>query len=60
MDMRMPAIDKLETARQIKAAPEGDKTIIVAQTSLAFEDDCTRIIAASCDDYICKPFQETE
>jgi PAS domain S-box-containing protein len=36
------------------------RTPIIALTASSFEDDRTTILSIGCDDYICKPFQETE
>lgn len=60
MDMRMPIMDGYEATRQIRAlsalghpAPK-----ILALTASAFEDECTAILSAGCDDFVCKPATE--
>ena len=36
------------------------RTVIIALTASSFAEDRTLILSTGCDDYICKPFQETE
>ena len=55
MDMRMPGVDGHEATRQIKSTPEGWRTIIIALTASAFEDDRSQILAEGCDDFLLKP-----
>ncbi|MGE5655556.1 MAG: PAS domain S-box protein [Actinomycetota bacterium] len=58
MDMQMPVLDGNEATRQIKQAPEGEDTVIIALTASAFEEQQERILSAGCDDFMCKPFRE--
>lgn len=58
MDILMPVMDGLEAIRRIKAT--GIATRIVALTAHALEDEKREIIAAGCDDFIRKPYRETE
>ncbi|MDX2231532.1 MAG: PAS domain S-box protein [Leptolyngbyaceae cyanobacterium bins.349] len=72
MDMRMPIMDGYEATRQIRerertashepGSPQaGDTpTKIIALTASAFEEDRARVLAVGCDDFVRKPFQETE
>ncbi|MGL5943581.1 MAG: ATP-binding protein [Waterburya sp.] len=60
MDMRMPVMDGYEATKQIKSQPQGEKTIIIALTASAFEEEKVVILAAGCDDFMRKPFYETE
>lgn len=60
MDMRMPVMDGYEATRQIKATEKGQKTVIVALTASAFEEDRETILAAGCDDIVRKPFRKEE
>ncbi|MBN1993698.1 MAG: response regulator, partial [Anaerolineae bacterium] len=60
MDMRMPVLDGHETTRRIKATPQGQKTIIIALTASAFDEDRTTMLAEGCDDFVNKPFQVGE
>lgn len=59
MDMRMPVMDGYEATRRIKAAPEGKKTVIIALTASALDQDRENILSVGCDDFIRKPFRES-
>ncbi|MBE9169807.1 PAS domain-containing protein [Pleurocapsales cyanobacterium LEGE 06147] len=58
MDMRMPVMDGYEATRQIRTHPQGRETKILALTATAFEEQREQILAAGCDDFVRKPFQE--
>jgi signal transduction histidine kinase/DNA-binding response OmpR family regulator len=58
MDMRMPVMDGYEATRYIKQHSQTAKTVIIALTASAFEEQREKIIAAGCDDFVGKPFQE--
>ena len=58
MDMRMPVMTGYEVSKQIKADPKGRDTVIIALTASAFAQERNAILAAGCDDFICKPFRE--
>ncbi len=58
MDMRMPVLDGREATRRIKATEQGLETVVVALTASSFEEQRADILAAGCDDFIRKPFQE--
>jgi two-component system, sensor histidine kinase and response regulator len=60
MDMRMPIMDGYEATKHIKATVKGQATIIIAVTGSAFEEERSEVLAAGCDDFIRKPFQEDE
>jgi CheY-like chemotaxis protein len=60
MDMRMPVMDGYEATRRIKAAPKGQATVIIAMTASAFEEDRAVVLAAGCDAFLRKPFQQGE
>ncbi|CAN2048711.1 two-component system, sensor histidine kinase [Candidatus Magnetomoraceae bacterium gMMP-13] len=60
MDMRMPVMNGYEAARIIKTTPKGKKTPVIALTASSFDQDRQEILAAGCDDFIRKPFQEAE
>ncbi len=60
MDMRMPIMDGYEATRRIKSQPQGSKTIIIALTASAFEEERVVVLSAGCDDFMRKPFYETE
>lgn len=58
MDMRMPLLDGREVTRRIKATEQGRSTVIIALTASSFEEQRAEILAAGCDEFIRKPFQE--
>ncbi|MEA5417664.1 PAS domain S-box protein [Spirulina sp. CCNP1310] len=58
MDMRMPIMDGYEATTQIKATPQGRKTVVIALTASAFEEQRSQVLAAGCDDFVRKPFRE--
>ncbi|HAZ46683.1 MAG TPA: hypothetical protein DDW76_36225 [Cyanobacteria bacterium UBA11369] len=64
MDMRMPTMDGYEATRQIRTKEQKrvnresiTKTIILALTASAFEEQRQKILAVGCDDFIRKPLQ---
>jgi CheY-like chemotaxis protein len=66
MDMRMPGLDGYEATRQIKAKLKTRKrtsapqTVIIALTASSFQEEKAEILAAGCDDFLRKPFRESE
>jgi len=60
MDMRMPVMDGYEATQRIKATTKGQATVIVALTASAFEEDRAMILSNGCDDFLRKPFRESE
>ena len=58
MDMRMPVMNGYEATRHIKTVAGPDAPIIIALTASAFEEERAAILAAGCDDFVRKPFQE--
>ena len=58
MDMRMPVMNGYQAAAKIKSHPQGTKTIIIALTASAFEEQREKILATGCDDFVTKPFLE--
>ncbi len=60
MDMRMPIIDGYEATKRIKAQAQGKNTTIIALTASAFEEEKVEILSAGCDDFMRKPFKESE
>ncbi len=72
MDIRMPVFSGYEATRQIRAreaqrstdpsivSDEPRRTCIIALTASVFEHDREDVLAAGCDDFIAKPFQEGE
>lgn len=59
MDIRMPELDGYQATRRIKAGA-GTETKIIAVTASAYEEDRARILEAGCDDFVRKPFTETD
>jgi len=58
MDIRIPVMNGLDATRKIKAE---DKSIrIVALTAHAMEEERREILEAGCDDFIRKPWRDTE
>lgn len=60
MDMRMPVMDGYEATRAIKGTPKGETTKIIALTANVLEEEKAVVIEAGCDDFLRKPFRETE
>ncbi len=60
MDMRMPVLDGRAATRRIKARANGPATVIIALTASSFEEARAEILAAGCDDFLRKPFQEAD
>jgi signal transduction histidine kinase/ligand-binding sensor domain-containing protein/CheY-like chemotaxis protein len=60
MDIRMPVMNGLDATRRIKATAAGTRTRIVALTAHALEEERHEILAAGCDDFIRKPYRDTE
>jgi signal transduction histidine kinase/CheY-like chemotaxis protein len=60
MDIRMPVMNGLEATRYIKGTPKGKKTKIVALTAHALEAERIEILEAGCDEFIRKPYRDTE
>jgi CheY-like chemotaxis protein len=60
LDTRMPVMDGFEAVRQIRAKEKQTqwRTVIIAVTASTFEERKSEIIAAGCDDFVRKPFQE--
>ncbi len=58
MDMRMPVMDGYKATRQIKSQLKGRSTVIIALTASAFDEERALVLAAGCDDFVCKPFLE--
>ncbi|MFM7424741.1 MAG: PAS domain S-box protein [Elainella sp.] len=67
LDLQLPGLNGYEVARQIRAAIRtaeqaahhtAHHTVIIALTAQALPRDRQLALAAGCDDYISKPFQE--
>ena len=59
MDIRMPVMDGLEAARQIRALEKHSavRTPIVAMSANAFEEDRAKAYEAGMDGYLIKPIE---
>ena len=60
MDIRMPVMSGLEATRLIKEGEGGIETKIVALTAHALEEERLEILEAGYDDFIRKPYRDTE
>lgn len=65
MDMRMPVMNGYEATEQIRAreqmsGQQAERTKIIALTAGVFEEERTKVLEVGCDDFVRKPFQETE
>lgn len=60
MDMRMPVMDGYEATKHIKSTIKGHATAIIALTASVLEEEKAIFISAGCDDFIRKPFRETD
>ncbi|MBK4730470.1 CHASE2 domain-containing protein [Oxynema sp. CENA135] len=59
MDLRMPKLNGYEASQQIKAGMGEKKTAIVALSAIGGSEERTAR-AAGCDDFLCKPFRESD
>ena len=60
MDIRMPVMNGLEATRHIRKSDDGNHTKIIALTAHALEEERQEILEAGCDDFILKPYHDTE
>ena len=60
MDLRMPVMDGYEATKQIKSTDIGQATAIIAVTASAFEEQKKLVLSAGFDEFIRKPFRETD
>jgi two-component system sensor histidine kinase/response regulator len=60
MDIRMPEMNGYEATRHIKNSQNGHETVIIALTASAFAEDRSEILAAGCDDFVSKPFRDSD
>jgi CheY-like chemotaxis protein len=59
LDMRMPVMDGWEVARRIRAEANGSSPVLIAVTASGTEDVRNAAIAAGCDGFLHKPFDES-
>jgi CheY-like chemotaxis protein len=60
LDLGMPTMDGVETARRIRQIPEGQKISLVALTGLGREEDLARTRAVGFDAHLVKPVNLTQ
>jgi CheY-like chemotaxis protein len=60
MDFRMPVMDGHEAIRRIRRMAGGEDTKIIAVTASAMDDNRQELMEIGADDFIGKPFRETE
>lgn len=61
MDMRMPVMDGYQATRQIRVLESAQtRPKILALTASAFEEQRASVLAAGCDDFLAKPFRESQ
>jgi len=60
MDMQMPVMDGYEATRIIKESAKGQATAVIAVTASADEEKQGVVLSAGCDDFVRKPFRESE
>ncbi len=60
MDFRMPVMDGHEAIRRIRAMAGGQNTKIIAVTASAMDDNRQDLMGIGADDFIGKPFRESE
>lgn len=63
MDMRMPLMDGYEAVKTIRQGMinrEDKRPVIIALTASAFKEDRQAVLAAGCDDFVRRPFRESE
>ncbi|MEG4626004.1 ATP-binding protein [Microcoleus sp. w1-18aA5] len=60
MDMWMPVMDGHEATKRIKATVKGQATAIIAVSASNGEEAPTVTVSDDCDDFIHKPFRDTE
>ncbi|MEG5059748.1 PAS domain S-box protein [Microcoleus sp. A2-C5] len=57
MDLRMPVMDGLETARRLRKLPEFKNVVLIALSASVFEATQQESILAGCDDFLPKPIE---
>ena len=59
LDIGMPGLDGVETARRLRATPAGEQLVLVALTGWGQQADRDRTSAAGFDAHVVKPIDET-
>lgn len=57
LDIRMPVMDGLQTARSLRALPDGRDVVIITISASAFDQDEYESREAGSNDFITKPFR---
>ena len=60
MDLRMPVMDGVEAARQIRALDGGREVKIAAVTASVFAGQRSEVLAAGLDDFVRKPYRPSD
>ena len=60
LDLRMPGIDGLELARRLRQLAGGDRLKLIAMSASVLSFNQDDAFAAGCDDFLPKPFRESE
>jgi signal transduction histidine kinase/ActR/RegA family two-component response regulator len=60
LDARMPGLDGLRAARQIKDTPRGASTPVLIVSAGALDETRAAVVAAGADGFLRKPFREAE
>ena len=60
MDIRMPGMSGYDAAARIRAAAHDHEPVIIAVSASAFEEERTVALARGCNDFLRKPFRDTE
>jgi two-component system cell cycle response regulator DivK len=60
MDVQLPGMDGLTTAKIIREDPQNKNTPVIALTAYAMKGDEERMKEAGCDGYIAKPIDAKE
>ncbi len=63
MDMRMPVLDGYDATKQIRKLETRNSelgTRIIAVTASAYEEERAVVLSTGCDDFLRKPFKDTE
>lgn len=60
MDLRMPGLSGLDAIRMIRAQEKGGRIPIMAITASVLDEQCAQATQAGADDFIRKPFLESE
>lgn len=57
LDICLPKLDGLETARRLRQEPKNKNMVLIAVTGYGLEGDFERARAAGCDHHLLKPVQ---